>query len=436
MVIMRRPLKSMKHMSLRLLGMVLVCGLFAGAVPAQPDQASASAQDLYEKWRDAIFQVRIINTRTGTTSALGSGFFISRDGSGVSNFHVVSEVVHTPDRYRAEYERADGTRGDLALVAVDVINDLAVVKSAEPVDVHFSFRATAPRTGEHIFALGNPRDLGATIVEGTYSGPVANSIYQRIHFTGSLNPGMSGGPTIDSRGRVVGVNVATSGNQISFLVDANHAKALLARAPATAEDTPLKQDLRDQLFSAQDNFWQSAMSRPLDTTSLGEFSVPARFVPQLSCWGDSSEQDDQKYKVLSQECSLRDYVYLSRQHSVEAMALRHDYYESSELNPLAFSHLYSDSFGDVQAMFYGAREDVTGFRCRTDFVKGDGLNFRTAFCVRGLREYPGLYDALLRVATIKPGTKGLQSEFSMGAVSLDNAVAASRRFIEAIKWNP
>lgn len=436
MVIVRQLPTYFRYLLARFVGLVLMCGLFAAASSAQSDSQPTSAQDLYEKWRDGIFQVRIVNTRTGSTSALGSGFFISRDGTGISNFHVVSESVHTPDRYRVEFERGDGFVGNLVLLAVDVINDLAVVKAAEPVDVHFSFRGSTPRTGEHIFALGNPRDLGTTIVEGTYSGPVANSIYQRIHFTGSLNPGMSGGPTIDSHGHVVGINVATSGNQISFLVDANHAKALLARAPATAEGAPLKQGLRDQLFSAQSNFWQNAMGQPLETTSLGEFAVPAKFIPQLSCWGDSSEEDDQKYKILSQECSLRDYVYLSRQHSVEAMALRHDYYESDELNSLAFSHLYSDSFGDVQATFYGARDDVTGFRCRTDFVKNDGLNFRTAFCVRGLKEYPGLYDALLRVATITPGKKGLQSEFSMGAVSLENAIEASRRFIEAIQWNP
>lgn len=405
------------------------------SVVVAEEAISSATQSLYETWRSAIIQVRIVNISTGTTSSLGSGFYVSRDGTALSNFHVVAEVVHAPERYRAEYVRADGSQGSLTLLDVDVVNDLAVVKAEGPSESHFEFRGDTPSKGERIYALGNPRDLGATIVEGTFSGPVANSIYERIHFTGSLNPGMSGGPTIDAKGRVVGINVATSGDQISFLVDAKYGKAVLARAPL--EPPPeIKKSLRDQLFAAQERLWHGIVIRPFEATNLGGFSVPGKLLPEISCWGDSSEESAETYKVLSQECSLRDYVYLSRHHSVESFALRHDFYEAESLGSIAFTSLYSDAFGDLQAMFYGTRDDVTQFRCRTDFIQNGGLNFRTAFCIRGLKEYPDLYDALLKVATIKPGKTGLQSELSMGAVSFDNALLASRRFIEAISWKP
>ena len=62
--------------------------------------------------------------------------------------------------------------------------------------------------GERLFAMGNPLDLGFTIVEGTYNGLVDYSYNERIHFSGALNPGMSGGPTVTADGRIAGINVA------------------------------------------------------------------------------------------------------------------------------------------------------------------------------------------------------------------------------------
>src|SRR6201999_2275505 len=83
--------------------------------------------------------------------------------------------------------------------------------------------------GARVYSLGNPHDVGLSIVEGTYNGQLAETLFERIHFTGSLNPGMSGGPAIDRAGRVVGVNVASMGNQLSFLVPIRFARELLEK---------------------------------------------------------------------------------------------------------------------------------------------------------------------------------------------------------------
>src|SRR5438046_9463079 len=79
--------------------------------------------------------------------------------------------------------------------------------------------------------MGNPLDLGFTITEGIYNGLVEHSYNERIHFTGALNPGMSGGPAVTGEGNVIGVNVATrrGGQLVSFLVPARFAAALLQR---------------------------------------------------------------------------------------------------------------------------------------------------------------------------------------------------------------
>src|SRR5256885_623492 len=129
------------------------------------------------------------------------------------------------------------------LLALDVPRDLAVVKMDRAGLPYFDFdpRALGARLpkGERIYAMGNPLDLGFTIVEGTYNGLVDKSYDERIHFSGAINPGMSGGPVAGSDGRVVGVNVAKrlAGEQVGFLVPARFAATLLARAEGSAPMT-------------------------------------------------------------------------------------------------------------------------------------------------------------------------------------------------------
>lgn len=55
-----------------------------------------------------------------------------------------------------------------------------------------------------------------------------HSFYDTIHFTGAINPGMSGGPVVAKSGELVGINDATMGSSIGFLVPGRFASELLA----------------------------------------------------------------------------------------------------------------------------------------------------------------------------------------------------------------
>ena len=154
-------------------------------------------------------------------SSIGSGLLVTAEGLALTNYHVVSQYALEPSTYRLEYAAPDGSRGPLKLQAIDVVNDLAVVQLDKPVASFFEFEpralaGTLPK-GERLFAMGNPLDLGFTIVEGTYNGLVDYSYNEQIHFSGALNPGMSGGPTVTVDGRVAGIDVAkqTRGELVS-----------------------------------------------------------------------------------------------------------------------------------------------------------------------------------------------------------------------------
>jgi S1-C subfamily serine protease len=228
-------------------GLALVLGTVGAhaqvqAPPPPPTEASAeanvsaTAERIYANARPSLLQIRTLVEAAGRQSSIGSGFLVSADGLAITNYHVVSQFALEPKTYRLEFARPDGSKGALSLLAIDIANDLAVVRLDGKDLPHLEFdpRAVAgelPR-GERAYAMGNPLDLGFTIVEGTWNGLVERSYNERVHFTGAINPGMSGGPAVTGAGKVAGINVAKrlDGELVSFLVPASKASALFERA--------------------------------------------------------------------------------------------------------------------------------------------------------------------------------------------------------------
>ena len=114
-------------------------------------------------------------------------------------------------------------------------------------------------------------------------------LYPKILFSGSLNPGMSGGPAIDTGGRVVGVNVSTAGNEISFLVPVDRVIALLERVrrqDARARPSLLSEAAL-QLRAYQDIYIARIFSDSIKRVTLGRFSLPTEPAPFFKCWAIS-----------------------------------------------------------------------------------------------------------------------------------------------------
>jgi S1-C subfamily serine protease len=219
----------LRHSALAALSALVCC--FAAI--AQPNGAQngidgqpSTADRVYASARPRLLQIRTLLDSAGRQASLGSGFLISADGLAVTNYHVVSQYALEPATYRLEYAAPDGSHGAVKLRAIDVVNDLAVVQLEPREDDQsrqfFAFNARAlegnmPK-GQRIYSMGNPLDLGFTIVDGTYNGLVERTYNERIHFSGAINPGMSGGPVVTTDGEIVGVNVAkhVGGELVSF----------------------------------------------------------------------------------------------------------------------------------------------------------------------------------------------------------------------------
>ncbi|NOJ93578.1 serine protease [Corallococcus sp. CA049B] len=412
-------------------------GVADAVVPPLPVASLPPAtHDLFRRIQGRVSQVRIIERRSGTKSSIGSAFFVSAKGHALTNYHVVSDLVLHPEDYTAELDRGDATV-PVRLLAVDVASDLAVIQVDAPISDYFKLEEHEPPQGTRLFAMGNPRDLGTTIVEGTYNGLVRDALYERVHFTGAINPGMSGGPTLSGEGGVVGVNVATMGNQVGFLVPVARARALLDRAleqGAPPEPAALMTSVKDQLLANQQRITDRLMATDLPKQSLGEYRVPGRWSPFLKCWGDTPHDPETPYTVTSYQCSSEEDIFLSSSHRTGVVAYLHQHVESQKLGAMRFSALYSTLFSQDPDAVSATREDVTNFRCKSEFVDVNGLTVRAAICLRAYRRFPGLYDLVLRAATLNASTHGVDTSLTLGGFSAENARKLARRYLEGLSW--
>ena len=165
------------------------------------------------------------------TSALGSGFIIDKDGTVITNNHVIqgAEDIFVSVNGEKEYEAE--------IIGADPLSDIAVLKIKSEDNfspVKFGDSDTA-RVGDWVIAIGNPFGLGGTVTSGIISArnrSIGLSRYEDyIQTDASINSGNSGGPLFDMNGDVIGINTAILGQSgsigIGFSIPSNSAKKVI-----------------------------------------------------------------------------------------------------------------------------------------------------------------------------------------------------------------
>ena len=212
------------------------------AAAAQPARATSDLTpgEIYARSAGGVVQI----TTSGQGGGLGSGFVMDKAGHVVTNYH----VIRGADAIEVSFSNQDTL--DARLVGVDPSTDLAVLK------VEAGARALTPlplgdservQVGDPVVAIGNPFGLGGTVTAGIVSAlqrrvtaPNDFTIDNVIQTDAPINSGNSGGPLLNARAEVIGVNsqIETGGTGggnvgIGFAVPSNTVKSVVAQILAT-----------------------------------------------------------------------------------------------------------------------------------------------------------------------------------------------------------
>ncbi len=396
------------------------------------------AAEAYKSHGQSIYQIQVVDRIANKKSSIGSGFQISDKGHIATNYHVVSEAIQRPKQNRVEYLTDKGERGALKIILADVVHDLAIVQKVElDGSTWLELGKSELPKGARIFSLGNPHDIGFTIIEGTYNGISDKSLYEKIHFSGSLNPGMSGGPAINHDGEVIGVNVSTAGNQISFLVPVEHLKALYEDAiKMNGEFSEQTSDIiEEQLEKNQKRFLSSLIAKEWKSMSFGPVDIPAKISDIFKCWGGQVHEEKDLYKHFYSVCSSQDDLYLEYDFSTGLIQYKYEYLEAEdELNTMRFYKLYSSLYGNPSRSYYNnaSEQHVTNFSCNTEFVDIAGKRWKSSFCLRKYKKYPKLLDMNLYMAMVGEEKKGLIISLMAQGIDKENSFALSKKFMQQV----
>ena len=420
----------------------------APAAAAQPPAAAASApislsaRKVYEQARSQLLQIRTVLKGRASQTSVGSGFFVSREGHIVTNFHVVAEAALKPERHDLVYVTADGREAPLQILQLDVLHDLALLKAADTTKPAAGFDALSFRPdnqplsqGERIYSLGNPLDVGFAVTEGTYNGLVKRSFYPQIFFGGALSGGMSGGPALDQQGNVIGINVArrVDGEQVSFLVPASFAATLLTRGrDATPIKTAAYNIVTDQLMQHQQALTDRFIQQGWKTATHPRYKVPVPVDTFMRCWGSSEPSRTGGLDLERSDCVMDTRIFVG-DYTTGAIGVRHEAYDGAKLGTLRFAARYSASFRN-EAFTRLRSEHQTKPQCHEDFVDRNGLPLRAVVCLRAYKKLPGLYDLSALVATLDQKQAGVQGRFDAQGLSFASAQKLAKHYLEAYAW--
>src|SRR5262245_57352140 len=195
----------MPRLCITLLLVALAAPLPAAAPPAEPATRELSVEDLARRIKPSVVVIRT-RGRDGKPEAVGTGFVIRADGLIATNQHVIGEgravTVETSDgkEHDVTTVHASDRKADLALVKIDA-KGLTPLVLGDPSKL---------ADGQSVVALGNPKGLKHSVVAGVVSGRRLVEGRAMIQVAIPIEPGNSGGPLLDRRGRVVGVMTVKS----------------------------------------------------------------------------------------------------------------------------------------------------------------------------------------------------------------------------------
>jgi S1-C subfamily serine protease len=245
------------------------------AAPIDFDSEEKVTMEVYRSANPAVVTIK-------TTTSTGSGSIIASEGLIITNEHVIRDAKNGNVRII----NTEGKTYNAQVLTIDRKNDLALVRilsSDRFPTLPFADQSNI-LVGQKVFAIGSPFGLSGTLTTGILSRVAKDGDLQT---DARLNPGNSGGPLLNSRGEMIGVNKAIlspdgrSNSGIGFATSAPIAKAFITRSVAITQTNNSTSNIPNKIQSVT----SSLVAAPVAQSPVNVIPTPKSNVnverPQL-----------------------------------------------------------------------------------------------------------------------------------------------------------
>ena len=423
--------------------MALSLFLVVATAKANNKATSSHADVVFKRARPMVFQIKTATTANSPKTSYGSGFVVSKDGLLATNYHVVATAVQDEDRRYSIFVKIGKDNIPANVVAFDIINDLALVKIERVFEEALDINPKGVKVGEKIFSIGLPKDLEMSIVEGNYNGVLKEGVYRNILMSSPINSGMSGGPTLNKRGEVIGVNVSIllDSQNISFSVPSENVLKLIEeyeKGGKESVDKKVDEIVEKQLFSVQNHLLEDMLKGDNKNGQLGrwEFLAPPKSV---KCWSNNKNDKKKTYNWKTQVCYLNKASYIRDDTYSGSYEIRYMSLENKKQNGIQYYNkiraFYNDAgkYSNVFLRFYNT-DVYTKYDCNEQIiVNSASIPFKINYCMRAFIKYKNLYNIYFKAVSLLKGRNAFIMKARLEGFSKENILKFIKKQISTIK---
>lgn len=412
---------------------LILCFLF----PSSAAFGKSKSDSTFEKIKPLLFQVKTTTQSTVEKMSYGTGFVVHRKGLLATNFHVVADYVWKPKKFKITVD-VDGEDVDGKVLAVDIVNDLALVQINKDFPRTIEFAKGAPAHGEDVLSYGLPEDLNWTVVKGVYNGILKQGPYETIHLSAPLNSGMSGGPTLNRQGELIGINSAGRrfSQEISFAVPAKYLTRLLKlESLKKKESRNLMEDTENQAIELQENLKKLLTEAFSKQKKVSGWNFP-QFDKSFRCWGKEADFDPEKdpMKGASEDCQVENSIYIDGERTFGTFEANFDYFKNQSLNVMGWLHTQGLGFGQIpQMVFTRDKDSVINFEkphcLRENLIAKNKTEKLAFFCLQKISPFKNLFDAYLML-NVPRGSEFLRAHFTLSGFTRENLTTIVEKIID------
>lgn len=425
-------------------------GVTAIAGPS-PSGAPMSAQAVNAAVKGAVYRLSTHLERASSRSLHGTAFAVDAAGLLVTNFHVVRESLIGGSEYRLVLEAPEGPV-PATVIAVDVVNDLALVRAGKAFDKVLNIaNAVTASEGEIVYSIGFPANEQMTFIQGNYGGEKPMGFIMAGFASMPLNQGMSGGPMLNAQAEVIGVNraIVTRAQNLSFFSPLAALRELVTKNVEAGRSlastvTNWKKQAVDSVKRQEELTLN--LTREGKRERLGEisFQVP---LPNQSCGQSKTGKKDSATEgeiFICQSNSLTPLVGESNALEVITLGMNTDKALMKIAAPVkaALEGMYRKEKQQILSMQKEGRapaslagqEEKAREHCGLKNVQnGHGVEMTVSFCSISNTFYDGLFSTFVRV-DVKGKSSGITSLVQMyQGLSAEATADVLGKFLDSIQ---